>query len=224
MQMKAMKILVLASAGCLAFSAVAEDGSSLAERWRVRFDLGGTIPNDPQLEAFGGPVSSGGEMELSPGVQFDVGVGYRITPWLTVEGELGFLFNEVDSVGNWSYPNSALYQMPIMANVVFEYPRGPFVPFAGVGAGGVYSSLTFGNSYYYYWEPSGSGTDFVPAVQAFGGVRHEFNKHWSLGLVYRFLATDSQEWDVGWWNGAGFRVGVDSVRIQSISLSVTGSF
>ena len=94
-----------------------------------------------------GPVTSGDEMELSAGIQFDFALGYRVTPWLTLEGEMGFSNNEVDSVGDWSYPDSALSQMTMMFNVQFAYPRGPLVPFAGIGAGGVLSELSFGNDY-----------------------------------------------------------------------------
>lgn len=218
-------MLAVVSAGWLALSAVADESSSLAQRWRVRFDIGGTFPEDANLTEIGGPVTSGGELKLSPGMQFDLAAGYRITPWLSLEGELGFAFHTVDSVGNWSYPDSALSQMLMMANVVVEYPRGPLVPFAGVGAGGVLSTLSFGNYYdYYYSSSDGSGTDFVPALQAFGGVRYQFHDNWSVGVVYRVLVTDDQEWDVDWRDGGSFRVGVDSVCIQSICLVVTGSF
>jgi len=211
----------------LAGWAVGEEDFSSSPRWDVRFDIGGSIPQNPSLSEIAGPVTGGDTMELSAGMQFDISVGYRVTPWLAVEGELGFIFNEVESVGNWSYPDSALNQMLLMANVVVEYPRGRFVPFAGVGAGGVLSSISFGNHYDYYWygsDSDGSGSDFVPAVQALGGVRYEFNEQWNVGLVYRFLATDSQEWDVEWWNGPDFRLGVDRVCIHSICLAFSGRF
>jgi hypothetical protein len=43
-------------------------------------------------------------------------------------------------------------------------------------------------------------------------------------LSYRFLATDKQKWDVDWWNGADFEVGVDAVRMHMICLTFTASF
>ena len=223
--MKNIKMLLVVSAGCLAMSAVADENSSLAQRWCVRFDIGGTFPENAKLTELDGPVPGGAEMKLSPGLQFDLATGYRITPWLALEGELGFTFNTVDSIGNWYYPNSELWQMLIMANVVVEYPRGPFVPFAGVGAGGALSTLSFGNDYYYdYGEPDAVGTDFVPAFQAFGGLRYQFNDQWGLGVVYRCLVTGDQKWDVDWSYGGSTRVAVDSVCIQSICLVITGSF
>lgn len=229
--MKKTKMLVLVAAGCVAFAAVADDSSSLAQRWRVRFDIGGTFPEAARLTEIGGPITGGGELKLSPGLQFDLAAGYRVTPWLTLEAELGSTFNTVDSVGNWSYPNSEFWQMLMMANVVVEFPRGRLVPFAGVGAGGALSILSFGNYYdgysydgYSYTEPDGSGTDFVPAFQAFGGLRYRFSDQWNVGVVYRFLATGHQNWDVDWWDGRSFRVGVDSICLQSICLVVSGNF
>jgi len=222
--MKTKMMLMLVSAVCLTWAAMGEE-SSILQRWCTRFDIGGSMPQNPTLSEIGGPVTGGDEMELSAGMQFDFAVGYRVTPWLTLEGELGFTFNEVDSVGDWSYPDSALSQMAMMFNVEFSYPRGPLVPFAGIGAGGVFSELSFGNYYdYYYSDSDGSGTDFVPAAQAFAGVRYEFNKQFSLGATYRFLATASQEWDVEWWNGADFKLGVDRVCIHSICLVISGRF
>src|SRR5215468_8920951 len=103
-----------------------------------------------------------------------MGLDYRITPWLSVGGELGFLYNNVDSFGQFSYHDTSLFQMPLMANVTLEYPaRGRFVPFIGAGFGGVANLLTFGEHYdyyYYYSEPDGSGSDFVLALQAYGGL------------------------------------------------------
>jgi opacity protein-like surface antigen len=222
--MKKCKMLVLASAVCLALSAVGQE-SSLAERWRFRFDIGGTIPENPTLSEFDGPVTGGDEMELSAGMAFDFAAGYRITPWLLLEGEMGFTFNEIESVGNWSYPDSSLSQMLMMVNAEFSYPLGRLVPFVGIGGGGVYSSVTFGNYYYYYYSDSdGWGDDFVPAAQAFAGLRYEFSPNWSAGVSYRFLATPSQNWDVEWWNGADFSLGVDGVFIHSICFTMTGSF
>jgi opacity protein-like surface antigen len=193
--------------------------------WRTRFDIGGSIPVNPSLSEIGGPITGGSEMKLSAGMQFDVAVGYQFTPWLTLEAEIGDTFNSVDAVGNWSYPDSDLAQLTLMANVVLEPPTGPLVPFVGIGGGGVYSRLSFGNYYsYYYSECDGYGNDFVPAAQAFAGVRYDFNKDWSLGVTYRFLATAEQNWDVEWWNGNHFRVGVDAVCIHAVCLSLNARF
>lgn len=225
--MKVKMMLMLVSAGCLIWPAVGQESFDLSQRWRLRFDIGGTIPENPTLSEMGGPVTSGDKMELSAGMALDFAAGYRITPWFILEAELGFTYNEIDSVGNWSYPDSGLSQMLMMVNAEFSCPIGRLVPFAGIGGGGVYSSVSFGNDYYYGWSGfDGRGDDFVPAAQAFAGLRFEFSENWSAGVTYRFLATPSQDWDVDWewWNGADFHFGVDRVLIHSICFTITGSF
>lgn len=196
-------------------------------KWTVRLDMGGTIPEDATLTEFAGPVS-GQEMKLDPGFQMDFAAGYRFTPWLELGPELGFTFNGVDSIGGWSYPNTTLGQILLMANVRLEYPyKSRLAPFVGAGVGGAASFLTFGGGYdyyYYYYEPDGTGSDFVLAAQAFGGLRYRFDDKWSLGVTYRFLATEGQHWNVEWWDGSDFGVSVDSIQIHSVCLVLSGSF
>lgn len=223
MKTKLQGILMLAAT--LSTPALAGQGIMEAGTWQIRLDLGGTIPDDPSLTLRDGPVTSGDSMKLGSGFMMDAAVGYRLTPWLLLEGEFGFTVNEVKSVGNWSYPDSFLNQLTMMVNLVIESPRGPLVPYAGLGAGGVFSSLNFGNYYYYYYSSSdGYGTDFVAAVQAFAGLRYKISDDCTVGLSYRFLATDDQKWDVDWWTGNDFTVGVDAVRMHMIALTFTASF
>ena len=95
---------------------------------------------------------------------------------------------------------------------------------------GVASFMTFGGggpySYYdyYYYEPAGTGADFSLGFQAFGGLRFRVSETMNLGVVYRYLATDRQHWDVEWWNGADFGISVDSIRMHSICLVFSGTF
>ena len=126
--------------------------------------MGGSFGASADLKEFAGPLS-GQQMKLSPGFQFDLGMGYRVTPWLQAGPELGMNFCSVDAFGDFSYRNTSLFQMPIMANVTLEYPYwGRLVPYIGGGIGGVASFLTFGNHWEY--EPDGSGSDFVLGFEA----------------------------------------------------------
>jgi opacity protein-like surface antigen len=199
-------------------------------RWNIRIDMGGVIPEDPNVTKFDGPVS-GQTMKLDAGFQFDLAAGYRLTPWLDVGPELGFTYNYVDSIAGWSYPNTWLGQILMMANVRIEYPpQGPVAPFVGAGVGGVASFLTFGGSgpysYYddYYYEPDGTAADIVLGVQAFAGVRVRMSDKVNLGIVYRYLATQDHDWDVNWWDGRDFGISVDSIRMHSICLLISGEF
>ena len=221
-------VMVVLVVGALAIPTRADESALAAGRWNFRFDVGGTMPADPELTTFSGPITEGGEIKLSAGGQFDIAMGYRLTPWLSLEGELGFAANAVDSIGNWSYPDSSLTHFLFMANVVIEKPLGQFVPFAGVGVGGDFSTLSFGNrdyyDYYYSWDPDGSGTDCVLAYQAFGGVRYLFNENFSMGVVYRYFATGAQDWKVDWWTGSDFKVGADAIGVHSVCLVFSASF
>jgi opacity protein-like surface antigen len=196
-------------------------------RWLFRFDMGGTIPLDAKLNEFEPPVSDG-HLRLSPGFQMDLALDYKLTPWLAVGGELGFLFNGVDEVGGFKYHNTDLFQMPIMANLTLRYPnQSRFVPYIGVGGGGLASALDFGGGgygYYSYWEPDGTASTFTLAAQGFAGVNYRLSDKMDLGVIYRFLYTDSQSWDVEWWNGYRFGVGVDSIMVHSFCLVFTGHF
>jgi opacity protein-like surface antigen len=198
-------------------------------KWSIWFDMGGTIPEDANLTELGTPVS-GEEFQLDPGFQFDMGFGYRPLDWLVVGPELGFTYNGIHSVGQWSYPNSMLGQILMMANVRIEYPHGRLAPFIGAGVGGAASFLTFGgggssNDYYYdYDEPDGTGADFASAFQVFGGLRYRMSGKWNLGVEYRYFATDKQHWDVDWRYGRNFGISVDSIRMHYICLVISADF
>ena len=210
-----------------ALPALAHDPAPFAPgKWNVRFDAGGNMPSDADVTEFSGPITQGGELKLSAGGQFGLAGGYRLTPWLTLEGELGIAYNNVDSIGNWSYPDSGLSHLLLMANLVVEKPIGHLVPFAGVGVGGDFSYLSFGNDYGYCWdsEPDGEARDAVWAWQAFAGLRYLFSDNCSLGVMYRYFATDDQNWDVDWWSGPGFDVGVKGIGVHAVSLVFNMSF
>lgn len=222
--MKTYFLLTGAACCIAALSASAED-DSLTGPWTARFDIGGNIPENPSLKFFDGPVTGGSELDLDAGVQFDVALGYRLQRWLTLEAELGVSGNHINAVGNWHYPSSTMTQFSMMMNLAVERPNGRVRPFAGVGAGGVVSALTFGEYYYYgYSDADGEATEFVGAAQAFGGLRFQIWENSSLGITYRALFIDDQNWKVHWWNGADFKIGVESMVIHSICLSYSVSF
>jgi len=220
--MKIINVIGLAATLCLTCTTIKAEDFDQDLRWRGRLGIGGTIPEDADLTEFAGPVS-GEHLQLAPGFQLDLGATYRVTPWLEVGPGLGFLFNTVDSFGESSYRDTSLFQMPIMAEAILEYPyAGRLAPYIGGGVGGVASVLTFGSNG--YWEPDGTGSDFVLGFEALAGLRYRFNNHFSLGVVYRFLATEEQNWNVDWWTDSYFRVGIDSMYVHSFSLVLGGSF
>jgi opacity protein-like surface antigen len=221
--MKTYRTLLCGAVCWLALGASAEEW--LPGPWTARIELGGNIPENPSLTLLDGPVTGGDELDLSAGVQFNAALGYRLQPWLILEGEFGISGNDINAVGNWTYPDSYMSQFSMMANLVVERPEGVVRPFAGIGAGGVVSSLTFGEYYFYgYNEADGEATDFVAAAQAFGGVRFRLGENMNLGVTYRALFVDDQKWKVHWRNGADFKIGATSMLIHSINLSFSVNF
>jgi hypothetical protein len=103
---------------------------------------------------------------FQPGIRFDIEPFYNITDWFSVGVESAFIYNQIHSFqdnstyyysGDSILGNGALYQVPILANVRFQFPSdGPFRGFCGGGVGGVwdYSTLSFGGENYtnYQWN------------------------------------------------------------------------
>jgi hypothetical protein len=103
---------------------------------------------------------------FQPGIRFDIEPFYNVTDWFSVGVESAFIYNQVHSFqsgNNTSYSGSpalgsgALYQVPILANVRFQFPSdGPFRGFCGGGGGGIwdYSTLSGGGRNFtnYQWN------------------------------------------------------------------------
>jgi len=103
---------------------------------------------------------------FQPGIRFDIEPFYNLTDWFSVGVESAFIYNQIHSIqinnsylysGDSLLGNGALYQVPILANVRFQFPSdGPFRGFCGGGVGGVwdYSTVSLGDSNYtnYQWN------------------------------------------------------------------------
>jgi len=91
---------------------------------------------------------------FQPGIRFDIEPFYNVTDWFSVGVESAFIYNQVHSLqiqkdtfysDSKIMGNGSLYQVPILANVRFQFPSdGPFRGFCGGGVGGVwdYSTLS----------------------------------------------------------------------------------
>jgi len=133
-------------------------------------------------------LNSGGSRELDPGFRLSVAGGYRFTPIISAEIETGFLANDVKDAGD-----TALSQVPLLANVVFRWENSsPFVPFIGVGAGGVASFFTVDDVI-----SEDDDSDVVFAWQVQLGVHYRINDNMSAGITYKYLGVDGPEFDLG---------------------------
>jgi len=82
---------------------------------------------------------------FNPGLRFDLEPAYNVTDWFRVGLETAFVYNTVQrlSVGDVNaYPrdnnlgNAGLFQVPILANIRFQFPsEGPWKGYLGGGVG-----------------------------------------------------------------------------------------
>jgi len=148
--------------------------------------------------------------EFDLGLRFGVAGGYRFTPMISAEIETGYLYNEVKDA-----EDNTLSHVPLLANVMFRFEnKSPFVPFVGVGVGGVVSFLTIDDV---ISEDDDSAVVFAWQVQA--GVHYRINANMSAGITYKYLGVDSPEFDVG-----GGTIELDVLHNHAILASFNWAF
>jgi opacity protein-like surface antigen len=213
-----LKHTTLLAGTCLTLALHAQNSPS---PWFFRADLGASHPMDTDLDEFLGLGPAEAEIDFDVGMRLGVAGGYRLTPWLALELESGVVFNSInDSEGD--SVDASLTQVPLMANVVIQCNHfDRWVPFIGVGAGGVSSILDIDERI-----DVGEGTlivegndaDFVFGYHAFAGITYEFNERMGVGVIYRFMATQGPSWDVDSDDLSGdLEIAFDDLFTHSIS-------
>lgn len=174
----------LASAAC-----AQEEG--LARKFYFTANLGASMPGETTVKSTDLFIESG-KIKFDTGVRLDVGFGYYITDWLSVELDSGILINfthlkdDFDESGDLGF-----YQIPVLANLIYHIPtRSRFRPFVGAGIGGVQSQLVD-----YDLFSGGSDSDFGLAWQALAGCRYQLSSKVDLGIAYKYLATTDRTFD-----------------------------
>lgn len=203
---------------CLMFSALVAcaariDAQDLTDRLHLSAGFGPAFQQDmniPQGEQ---------AMNFNTGVRGEVELSYDFTPWLVAGLETGAIWSSVDSIGGVtmsSYGGSLdLFQIPLMANVVFTtHSWKRLRPYAGGGLGCVFGLLDFNS-------PLGNieDVDTTLAFQALAGVRYEISDRLELGLGYKYLATQSHA-----WSQDGVALYTEGSGIHSVTCSLTWRF
>jgi opacity protein-like surface antigen len=154
-------------------------------------DVGVALTEDTELKGFPDGVP-GEDIEFDPGVRLSLGGGYRFCKWFKAGGEFGVIANSVKGA------DINVSQIPLMANLELNLPNNtPFVPFIGGGPGVSISVISLdderlgGGS-----RVDGSASDAVFAWQLYGGVRYRINDHMSVGIIYKYFAAESPNWEV----------------------------
>ncbi len=184
----------------------------------VRAGAGPVFTENTAVTEYFGPVS-GVSLEFDPGVHFEAAAGYHLRDWAAVELESGINYNTISSVTGGNPGDSSLSNIPLLANLVLEYPNDTqFVPFIGGGVGASFSVLDVDAPGLH-----GNDTDAVFAYQGFGGVRYNIGDRMGISLAYHYYASDEPSWDVHSSSGTG-QLGLGSVYSHAVSLTFTVKF
>ncbi len=186
--MKTMKGILAAGllTGLAATSAQAQDYS-----WYLGAELGVNLLNDTTVTGDGRLGTTNyngaglGKSEGGIGWGIVGQVGAPITPWLRIEGELGYRGNDLDR-NNGSRLDGDVGIFSFMANGYLDIPTGTaLTPYVGVGAGGAA-----------VWMDGGAGIfgnvddqDLVFAYQAIAGLSYRLSPEISIKADYRYFAT-----------------------------------
>jgi hypothetical protein len=127
-----------------------------AEGFGFRSNVGVAFQQSQSSRYLGdGGLSTYSSITFQPGIRFDLEPFYNVTDWFSVGVEGAFIYNQIHSIqtnndttysGSRNFGNGAFYQVPILANVRFQFPSdGPFRGFCGGGVGGVWDFITVSN-------------------------------------------------------------------------------
>ncbi len=153
---------------------------------------GPAFTEDSKITEFTG-FSTGNKINYRTGFAFEGAAGYAFNPWLSTELETGWIGNEIDHIQGFTVNDTFLYNVPLMANVTLRYPipRTIITPYIGAGAGGsvtVFATDNISNGAVTLFDPE---DDAVFAYQFFAGVRFDINESMSLGVGYKYFATEN---------------------------------
>lgn len=187
-----------------------------------RMDIGPSFFQNGQLTEFGSAVSS--PVKYRTGLAADAAFGYAFNKYAALDFELGYVGAKIDNVPGYNSNNSYVYNVPFLANITLSYPipRTIVVPYIGAGVGGadvIFETDYFGPSPNNY--VTGSEDDVVFAWQAFAGLRFQLARNLSLGVGYKFLATEDPSFT---YPPDNFHVNFDGVRTHSVMASLEWRF
>ena len=192
----------------------------------LRAGVGPAFFEDGRVANFGGPAS--GTVDYRPGVSAGAAIGYAYNQYLATDFELGFVEAKIRSAQGYASDNSYLYHAPFMGNLVLScpIPHTIVVPYIGAGVGG--SAVTFDTDSFSDGGTTvvGRESDVVFAWQAFAGLRFHLNPRMSLGVGYKYFATEDSTFTYHSAppGGPDFQMGFDGIRAHSVQFTFQWSF
>jgi len=155
----------------------------------LRVDGGANLIQDVNVQIGGLP----GNLSLDAGYRVDAAAGYEFNRWLAIEVEGGYFENSIRSVNLHNQgahlEDSSLSGIPFLGNVVLRYENSTdFVPYLGMGAGGVLASLKISGD---------KDSNSVFAYQAKIGVIYKIEERAWIDVGYKLLVAEDQNFNVG---------------------------
>jgi opacity protein-like surface antigen len=164
-------------------------------------DVGVTMTQDVNMKNALG--LTGVQFGLDTGMRFDLGIGYDLTSWFSVEATAGLIWNSISNVSgtetssNTSFNLNAtgnVYNIPIMVNGKFRIPitkeaNSPQIVLGG-GIGALWSQYDLDSVAGFSSSANGtSSSTWAFAYQATAGVEWKLGNNLHLGIAYAFLGT-----------------------------------
>lgn len=158
------------------------------------------VSTDTGVNLMSGVHTPGGTLRLQPGVRgdLDAGFGIKLADQVTLglEGEAGFIWNQLDSVrfdGVEYQIGGNQYQIPLLGNLILNWHAGKWTTYIGAGGGVDYVSI---NERSVFGAPSGpaDGDDWGPAVQGQAGVKYAICSNCEVGVGYKYLGAFSEKY------------------------------
>jgi len=189
-----------------------------------RMGVGPSFFQNGQLTQFGGPVSS--PVKYRTGLAAEGAFGYAFNKYVATDFEVGYVGAKIDNVSGYNSDNAYIYNVPFLANVVLScpIPRTILVPYIGAGVGGadvIFDSDSFSPVSNPGNYVTGRENDVVFAWQAFAGLRFRLAQNLSLGVGYKFLATQDPSFT---YPPDNFHVNFDGARTHSVMASLEWKF
>jgi opacity protein-like surface antigen len=192
-----------------------------------RVGVGPAFTEDGKVTEFSGFAGSS-KIDYDVGSAFEGAIGFAFNEWVSAEFQAGWIANEIDSAEGFASDDTFLYNAPFLANVTFQHaiPRTYITPYIGAGVGG--SVTGFDTDFFSDGNTTlfGSDEDVVFAYQFFAGARFDFNRNMSLGVGYKYFATEdsSFRYDSVFAGDPSVKLGIDGVRSHLAMVSFTLKF
>lgn len=192
------------------------------------YEAGPALVEDAKIEgsalrnSYGFSVN-GNNVKFDTGFHFGLGIGQELTRFLRVELESGFNYNSLRSIEDADASSGNIYRVPILANVVLQYPnRTRFVPMIGAGAGAHWAVLDAQNISLGSTSLNDDSSTWTFGYQGYAGVRYQFRENMNLGVFYHYSVADGPSWEFDSAPGGNFKL--DSLRTHTLSLTFGWDF